>query len=162
VAEGFFHLMAYKDEYEIARLLTHETFLRQIRAQFSGDLKIKHHLAPPLFTRRDRQTGKIRKLAFGIWIRPVLRLLARFKFLRGTPLDAFGYTRERRAERARIVEYEHMIGEICCSLSPGKLSTATEIAALASTIRGYGHVKEQNVEKAAIRLAQLRRSMTIE
>jgi len=160
VAEGFFHLMAYKDEYEIARLLTHEAFLRQIRAQFSGDLKIKHHLAPPLFTRRDRQTGKIRKLAFGIWIRPVLRLLARFKFLRGTPFDGFGYTRERRAERARIVEYEQMIGEICSSLSPANLSTATEIVALASTIRGYGHVKEQNVQKAARRMAQLRASAT--
>jgi indolepyruvate ferredoxin oxidoreductase len=155
VAEGFFQIMAYKDEYEIARLLTDESFMRQVRSQFSGDLKIKLHLAPPLFTRRDRKTGKIHKIAFGIWIKPVLRLLARFKFLRGTHLDVFGYTRERRNERARIVEYEQTIGEICPSLSPGNLNTATEIAALASTIRGFGHVKEQNVKKAASRLARM-------
>ena len=160
VAEGFFQIMAYKDEYEIARLLTDDSFMQQVRAQFSGKLKIKHHLAPPLLARRDRKTGKIRKIAFGTWIRPGLRLLARFKFLRGTPLDVFGYTRERRHERARIVEYEQTIGEICSSLTPGKLATATEIAALASTIRGYGHVKEQNVKKASERLAQLRESAT--
>jgi len=156
VAEGFFQIMAYKDEYEIARLLTDDSFMRQVRSQFSGDLKIKLHLAPPLFAPRDRKTGKLRKITFGVWIKPVLRLLARFKFLRGTPLDVFGYTRERRHERARIVEYEQTIGDICSSLVPGKLKTATEIAALASTIRGYGHVKEQNVKKAAKRLAQLR------
>ncbi|MEE8495314.1 MAG: indolepyruvate ferredoxin oxidoreductase family protein [Xanthomonadales bacterium] len=160
VVEGLFQIMAYKDEYEIARLLTDESFMQQVRAQFSGKFKIKHHLAPPLFARRDRTTGKIRKITFGIWIRPVLRLLARFKFLRGTPLDVFGYTRERRLERARIVEYERTISEICSSLSPANLSTATEIAALASTIRGYGHVKEQNVIKATRKLAQLRGSAT--
>jgi indolepyruvate ferredoxin oxidoreductase len=153
--------MAYKDEYEIARLLTDESFMRKVRSQFSGDLKIKFQLAPPMLARPDRKTGKIRKIAFGAWIKPVLRLLARFKFLRGTHLDVFGYTRERRQERARIVEYEQTIGEICSSLSPGKLKTATEIAALASTIRGYGHVKEQNVKKAARRLAQLRTSGTV-
>ncbi len=158
VAEGFFQLMAYKDEYEIARLLTDDSFMRQVRSQFSGDLKIKHHLAPPLFTRRDRKTGKIHKITFGTWIRPILRLLARFKFLRGTPFDVFGYTRERRDERARIVEYEQTIGEICSSLSLANLANATEIAALALTIRGYGHVKEQNVEKAARRMAQLQAS----
>ncbi len=158
VAEGFFQIMAYKDEYEIARLLTDDSFMRQVRSQFSGDLKIKHHLAPPLLTRRDRKTGKINKITFGAWIRPVLRLLARFKFLRGTPFDVFGYTRERRDERARIVEYEQTMGKICASLSPADLETATEIAALASTIRGYGHIKEQNVDKAARRLAELQAS----
>ena len=155
VAEGFFHIMAYKDEYEIARLLTDDSFMRQVRSQFSGDLKIKLHLAPPLFAPRDRKTGELRKIAFGVWIKPVLRLLARFKFLRSTPLDVFGYTSERRHERARIVEYEQTIREICSSLSSGKLETATEIAALASTIRGYGHIKEQNVKKAAKRLARI-------
>jgi indolepyruvate ferredoxin oxidoreductase len=160
VAEGFFHIMAYKDEYEIARLLTDKTFQQQIRSQFSGDLKIKYNLAPPLLTRRNRKTGKIKKIAFGTWIRPGLRLLARFKFLRGTPLDVFGYTRERRNERARILEYERTIGEICRSLSPAGLKSATEIAALALTIRGFGHVKEQNVVKAARRLSELRTAQT--
>jgi indolepyruvate ferredoxin oxidoreductase len=160
VAEGFFQLMAYKDEYEIARLLTDDTFTQQVRSQFSGDLKIKYHLAPPLFAPRDRKTGKLRKIAFGSWIWPILRLLARFKFLRGTPFDVFGYTRERRDERARIVEYEQTIGEICSSLSLTSLAKATEIAALASTIRGFGHVKEQNAEKAARRMDQLQESIT--
>ncbi len=158
VAEGFFQIMAYKDEYEIARLLTDESFMRQVRSQFSGDLKIKYHMAPPLIAPRDRKTGKLRKIAFGTWITPVLRLLARFKFLRGTPFDLFGYTRERRDERARIVEYEQRIAEISSSLTAASLDKATEIAALALTIRGFGHVKEKNVEKAAKRLAELQAS----
>jgi indolepyruvate ferredoxin oxidoreductase len=149
IAMGLFHVMAYKDEYEIARLLTSNDFMQQVRTQFSGDFKITHHLAPPLLARRNRETGKISKMTFGPWIRPVLTVLARFRFLRGTPLDIFGYTRERRQERARIVEYERMANELCSSLSPGNLEVAAEKAARVLKIRGYGHIKERNVEAVA-------------
>ena len=161
VAEGFFHTMAYKDEYEVARLHTSEIFTRQLQATISGKPKITHHLAPPFLTRRDRKTGRIHKFAFGPWIRPFLRILARFKFLRGTAFDIFGYTRERRDERARIIAYETTIAELCTSLSSNTLDTATEIAALASTIRGFGQVKERSVEKAGKQLNYLLSRMAV-
>ncbi len=152
VARGFFQTMAYKDEYEVARLHTSETFTHQLQSMISGDFKITHHFAPPLFTRRNRQSGKLHKIAFGPWIRPFLRVLAKLKILRGTPFDVFGYTRERRRERRRIEEYEQTISDLCASLSISNLQTATQIAALASTIRGYGHVKESNAKQAGKQL----------
>jgi len=155
VAEGFSHLMAYKDEYEVARLHTGATFISQLQATILEKPRITHHLAPPLITRRDPKAGQIRKLAFGPWIRPLLRLLARLKFLRGTPLDVFGHTRERREERARIDEYERIIADICTSLTVDDLEIATQIASLASTIRGYGHVKQRSAEKASEQLENL-------
>ncbi len=156
VAKGFFHAMAYKDEYEVARLHTSEAFTRQLEATISGKPKITHHLAPPFITRRDPKTGQIRKLAFGPWIRPILRLIAHLKVLRGTPFDMFSYTRERRDERARIDEYEQTITAICSSLSTQKLDVATEIATLILSIRGFGHVKQLNAETAGKRLEQLK------
>ena len=155
VAEGFFHTMAYKDEYEVARLHTSEEFTRQLRSTISGKPKITYHLAPPFWTRRDSKTGKIRKIAVGPWIRPVMSVLARLKFLRGTFLDVFGYTRERRDERARIDEYERLITELCNLLSTDRLENAIQIASLASSIRGYGHIKERNAQKAAKQLEDL-------
>jgi len=159
VAGGFFQTMAYKDEYEVARLHTSKAFTRQLQATISGKPKITYHLAPPFLTRRDSKTGKIRKIAVGPWIRPFMMILARFKFLRGTVFDIFGYTRERRDERARIDAYERLITGICTSLSIGKLGTATEIAALAMSIRGYGHIKERTVIKANQQLHSLRLKM---
>jgi indolepyruvate ferredoxin oxidoreductase len=156
VAKGFFHAMAYKDEYEVARLHTSEAFTRQLETTISGKPKITHHLAPPFITRRDPKTGQIRKLAFGPWIRPILRLIAHLKVLRGTPFDMFSYTRERRDERARIDEYEQTITDICSSLSTQKLEVATEIATLILSIRGFGHVKQLNAETAGKRLDQLK------
>ncbi len=155
VAEGFFHTMAYKDEYEVARLHTSKAFTRQLRATISGKFKITHHLAPPFLTRRDRKTGQIHKIAFGPWIRPFLRLLAHLKVLRGTPFDVFAYTRERRDERARLEQYEQRISDLCASLTAANHETATEIAALATSIRGYGHIKERNAEKADKQLERL-------
>jgi indolepyruvate ferredoxin oxidoreductase len=148
VARGLFHVMAYKDEYEVARLHTSKEFTRQLQATISGKPKITHHLAPPFLTRRDPKTGEIRKLAFGPWIRPFLTVIAKLKPLRGTPLDVFGYTRERRDERARIEEYERAVGDLCDSLTSEKMALATEIAALVLTIRGFGHVKQRNADKA--------------
>jgi len=155
VAKGFFHAMAYKDEYEVARLHTSEAFTRQLEATISGKPKITHHLAPPFITRRDPKTGQIRKIAFGPWIRPFLRVIAHLKVLRGTPFDVFGYTSERRDERVRIDEYEQMISDICTSLSSEKLQVATEIAKLILSIRGFGHVKEHSAETAGKQLEQL-------
>ncbi len=155
VAKSFFHAMAYKDEYEVARLHTSEAFTRQLEATISGKPKITHHLAPPFITRRDPKTGQIRKLAFGPWIRPLLRVIAHLKVLRATPFDVFGYTRERRDERARIDEYEQTISDICTSLSSEKLQVATEIAKLTLSIRGFGHVKEHSAETAGKQLEQL-------
>jgi len=155
VAEGFFHSMAYKDEYEVARLHTSKAFTRQLQATISGKFKITHHLAPPLLARRDPSTGQIRKIAFGPWIRPFLRLLAGMKVLRGTPFDMFGYTRERRDERARLEQYEQRISNLCASLTPANHETATQIAALATSICGYGHIKERNAEKAGKQLDHL-------
>jgi len=158
VAKGFFHAMAYKDEYEVARLHTSEAFTRQLEATISGKPKITHHLAPPFITRRDPKTGQIRKLAFGPWIRPFLRVIAHLKVLRGTPFDMFGYTRERRDERARIDEYEQTITDICTSLSSENLQVATEIATLILNIRGFGHIKQRNAEAAGQQLEQLYKS----
>jgi indolepyruvate ferredoxin oxidoreductase len=155
VAKGFFHTMAYKDEYEVARLHTSEAFTRQLQATILTKPKITHHLAPPFLSRRDPKTGQFKKISIGHGIRPVLRMLARLKFLRGTKLDIFGYTSERRAERARIDEYERMIIGLCTTLSAENLATATEIAALALTIRGFGHIKERNAEKANEQLQSL-------
>ncbi len=148
VASGFFQTMAYKDEYEVARLHTNKEFSRQLRATISGKPKITYHLAPPFLTRRDPKTGKIRKIAFGPWIRPWMSALARLKFLRGTALDIFGYTSERRGERARIDSYEKTIRQICRMLSADNLETATQIASLATTIRGFGHIKQRNALEA--------------
>ena len=155
VADGFFHTMAYKDEYEVARLHTRAAFTRQLQATISGKFKITHHLAPPFLTRRDSKTGKIRKIAFGPWIRPLLWLLARFKFLRGTAFDVFGYSRERRDERARIEDFEQRITDLSASLCAANHRTATEIAALALTIRGYGHIKQRSAEKAGKQMERL-------
>jgi len=155
VAGGLFQTMAYKDEYEVARLHTSKEFTRQLRSTISGKPRVTYHLAPPFWTRRNKKTGKIRKIAVGPWFRLPMSALAKLKFLRGTPFDVFGYTRERRDERARIDTYEQIIADICTSLSTDNLETATACAALASTIRGYGHIKERNAEKAGRQLEKL-------
>ncbi len=155
VAKGFFQLMAYKDEYEVARLFSDKKFHRALQSQFSGNIKITHHLAPSLLSRRDKETGHLRKRAFGPWLHPMLSVLARFKFLRGTPFDPFGYTDERRQERRRVADYEERIRSISASLSSTTLEAATEIAGLALTIRGFGHVKEHNARLAEDRLREL-------
>jgi len=160
VAQGFFHVMAYKDEYEVARLHTSKAFTRQLQATISGKFKITHHLAPPFLTRRDPKTGQIPKITFGSWIRPFLRLLAKLKFLRGTVFDVFAYSRERRDERARIDDYEKTITDICNSLSADQLETATGIASLVLSIRGFGHIKESSVAKADKQLDHLMSRMT--
>ncbi len=147
VARGMFKLMAYKDEYEVARLHTGSAFAEQIGSMFEGDYTIVHHLAPPLLSRHNDK-GELVKRAFGPWVRVAMRALGRMKGLRGTKLDLFGYTQERRAERSLIRRYRDSIDEILATLTEGKLTLAVEIANLPQDIRGYGHVKARNAAAA--------------
>ena len=147
VANNLFKLMAYKDEYEVARLYTDGSFQKQLEASFEGDLKLEFHLAPPLFARRDPTTGHLKKMRFGPWLMNVFRPLAALKVLRGTALDIFGRTPERRDERALIGEYEDLCRELVGALTSNNHAAAVALASLPEKIRGFGHVKEASVKK---------------
>ena len=148
VARNLYGLMAYKDEYEVARLYSDPGFRERLASQFDGIERIELLLAPPLLARRDRKSGQIRKLRFGPWIFPVLKQLAKLKRLRGTALDIFGRTAERRSERALIDEYQAIVDELTERLSPDNHGSAMAIASMPSKIRGYGHVKETAIKAA--------------
>ncbi len=150
VARVFSRLMAYKDEYEVARLYTDGEFAKKLKAQFDGDITVKFNLAPPLFSKRDPVTGHLMKKEYGSWMMKAFGILAKFKGLRGSALDIFGYTEERKMERKLIDEYEQLILALLPKLSAGELNeiqyqTAVELATTAQKLRGYGHVKENNV-----------------
>ena len=140
-AESLFKLMAYKDEYEVARLYTDGAFAAELRDAFEGDLRVTIHLAPPLLARRDPITGEAKKIAFGPWILPALRGLAKLRRLRGTPFDLFGYSAERRAERAMIADHEALLEELAAGLNAENRALAVALAATPQAIRGFGHVK---------------------
>jgi indolepyruvate ferredoxin oxidoreductase len=147
VARCLFKLMAYKDEYEVARLHTDPAFHARIGAMFEGDYKLNYHLAPPLISRRNDQ-GELQKRRFGPAMLTGFRLLARLKGLRGSALDIFGKTEERRQERALIGEYRASIEEVLRTLKPDNHATALEIARIPEQIKGFGHVKERNLHTA--------------
>jgi indolepyruvate ferredoxin oxidoreductase len=155
VARYYFKLLAYKDEYEVARLYADPAFMEKVRAQFDGDYKLHFHLAPPLFARRDPVTGELRKSEYGGWVFTAFKLLARLKGLRGTPFDLFGRTAERRMERQLIADYEAAVGEMLARLSAQNHGLAVQIASIPEDIRGYGHVKEASVAKARAKQAEL-------
>ena len=149
VARYLFKLMAYKDEYEVARLYTDGAFIKQVAAEFGGDdLRFEFHLAPPLLAKRDPATGRPRKMSFGPWMMSAFKLLARLKGLRGTALDVFGYSQERRMERRLLADYEAMLGEILGKLTPDNHHSAVGLAAIPEKIRGFGPVKARNVKAA--------------
>ena len=160
VARNLFKLMAYKDEYEVARLYTDGDFLARVAGQFEGDYRIRLHLAPPLWSKADPVTGEPRKGTYGPWMLKAMAVLAKFKGLRGTALDPFGYAQERREERRLIVEYEALLEELLERLSPETIATAVELASLPEHIRGFGPVKARSIARAAERrtalLARLR------
>jgi indolepyruvate ferredoxin oxidoreductase len=157
VARYLFKLMAYKDEYEVARLYADTSFLERVKSSFDGDkLSFEFHLAPPLLARRDPTTGEPRKMSFGPWMLPVFRMLAKLKFLRGTAFDLFGYSKERQTERRLIADYEYLLGEICEFLTPGNHRFAVGLAAIPEKIRGYGPVKERHLTAAKAEEAALR------
>jgi indolepyruvate ferredoxin oxidoreductase len=147
VARYLFKLMAYKDEYEVARLHTDPAFTAKIEAMFEGDYKLVHHLAPPMTAKRNDK-GELQKKPFGPWMRTAFGVLARLKGLRGGAFDVFGRTEERRTERALIVEYRQCIEELLKTLNAGNLALAAEIARIPEEIRGYGHVKERHLVAA--------------
>ncbi|MGZ5891783.1 MAG: indolepyruvate ferredoxin oxidoreductase family protein [Caldimonas sp.] len=157
VAEQMRKLMAYKDEYEVARLYTDGAFARQIAAQFEGDLKLEFYMAPPALVKRkgSGRAAAPKKRRFGPWLLPMLRLLARGKFLRGTPFDPFGRTEERKLERRLIAEYEARVDELLAGLAPDKVAVAVAIANVPASIRGYGHVKLASLAIARAREKEL-------
>lgn len=148
VARYGFKLMAYKDEYEVARLYTDGSFQRQVDAAFTGDYSLEFNLAPPLLSRRDPETGLIGKSIFGPWMMTAFKVLAKFKGVRGTRLDVFGYSAERRLERQLIADYEATVDVLLSSLSPENHTLAIEIASIPEHIRGYGHVKQRHIDDA--------------
>ncbi len=156
VARYLFKLMAYKDEYEVARLYTDTSFLDRVKASFDGDLRFEFHLAPPLFAKRDPLTGEPKKRSFGPWMLKVFAVLAKFKFLRGTPLDPFGYMLERRTERRLIAEYEALLSMIAAELTPLNHQSAVALASLPEKIRGFGPVKQRHLDAAKVEEATLR------
>jgi indolepyruvate ferredoxin oxidoreductase len=156
VARYLFKLMAYKDEYEVARLYTDGSFEKQVKAEFAGDnLRFEFHLSPPLLARRDKTTGLPRKMSFGPWLLPAFRLLAKMKFLRGTALDPFGYSVERRTERKLIEDYEAMLGDVFANLTPENHHLAVGLAAIPEKVRGFGHVKQRHLVTAKAEEAAL-------
>ena len=155
VARYYFKLLAYKDEYEVARLHTGAAFRDKLQATFAGRYKLRYHLAPPIFERRDPDTGLPQKREFGPWVLIVLRILARLKGLRGTPFDVFGKSAERKLERQLIDDYESTLAEVAERLDPGNHALAVEIASIPERIRGFGHVKARHLEAARAREAEL-------
>jgi indolepyruvate ferredoxin oxidoreductase len=148
VARNYYKLLAYKDEYEVARLYTNGDFIKEVKAQFDGNYKLKFNLAPPIMETTDPATGRPKKREFGPWMLPALQILAKFKFLRGTAFDPFGHLKDRKEERALIKEYEGTLDTILQHATPANMATAREILALPDSIRGYGPVKDASIKKA--------------
>ena len=160
VARYLFKLMAYKDEYEVARLYSETSFLDRVKSTFAGDeLRLEFHLAPPLLARRNPETGEPKKMSFGPWMLKVFAVLAKFKFLRGTPLDPFGYTAERQMERRLISDYEHLLGEIFEHLTPANHHVAVALAMIPEKIRGFGPIKQRHLAAAKSEEAALQEQL---
>ncbi len=155
VAVSYAKLLAYKDEYEVARLYCDSRFQARLDDQFEGEYRLEFHLAPPLLARRDPVTGQPRKRRYGPWMLRVFQLLARLRPLRGTPLDPFGYSAERRMERQLIGDYERLVETLISNLNQDNHAIAVELAELAQTVRGYGHIKATAVAAAKAREREL-------
>lgn len=157
VADTFFKLMAYKDEYEVARLFTTDTFHTGLTAQFEGVEKLRFHMAPPIFSKRNPTTGAPIKRTFGPWILPAMRLLAKAKFLRAGKFDIFGKTAERKMERKLIEDYADLVTELCHALTETRYDATVKTLRLAQKVRGFGHVKERSFKlyQANLKTAQL-------
>jgi indolepyruvate ferredoxin oxidoreductase len=154
VARSYFRLLAYKDEYEVARLHAGDEFRAALARAFSGSLTVRFHLAPPWLA-KSRDGRPPRKVEFGAWVLPAFALLARLRRLRGTPFDPFGRQAERRLERQLISDYERLVGELLTALTPERHALAVELASLWEQARGFGHVKAAAVERLRAREASL-------
>lgn len=155
VARYYAKLLAYKDEYEVARLHADGEFRKKIESMFEGDYTVVYHLAPPLLAKTDPQTGEPRKMRFGSWMLPLFKILSPMKGLRGTALDIFGYTQERKTERALIREYEETVETLLKKLTPQNHAVAVQIASIPEEIRGFGHIKLKSVAAARKKREQL-------
>ncbi|MFO7550905.1 MAG: DUF6537 domain-containing protein, partial [Haliea sp.] len=142
---NLYKLMAYKDEYEVARLYTDEKFREQLEATFEGDYSLQFHLAPPIFSRGLDEQGRPRKRTFGPWMLRAFAVLARFRGVRGTWMDPFGYHPDRRQERALIADYRALLEELLAGLDSDNFDIALELARLPGEVRGYGPVKAASV-----------------
>jgi indolepyruvate ferredoxin oxidoreductase len=149
VARQLFKLMAYKDEYEVARLHTNKQFLERVKSQFEGDFKVFYHLAPPLIAKRNEK-GQLIKQKMSPHMLLAFKVLAQFKFLRGTALDIFGRTEERQTERALIQEYKDAIDELLVSLKSENLALAVKMANVTEQVKGFGHVKEKHLSAVMV------------
>jgi len=149
-ARYLYKLMAYKDEYEVARLHTAPEALAQLQAQFKAGYKVQFHLAPPLLAKRDPVTGELQKRPYGPWVLTAFKLLAKLKGLRGGALDVFGKTEERRHERQLIEDYITLLDEIVAKLNADNHQAAVALASVPDEIRGYGHVKEKSLAAAKV------------
>ena len=148
-------IMAYKDEYEVARLYTSDVFQSALDAQFDGDYRLKIYLSPPLFARMDSATGRPRKIAMGRWVLSLFKILRRMRRLRGTTFDPFGYTHERRKERRLILDYRILMQDVASKLTSENLGAAISLAKAAADIRGFGPVKNDSFEDYEARLPGL-------
>jgi indolepyruvate ferredoxin oxidoreductase len=148
VARAYHKLLAYKDEYEVARLHADGELRKKVADMFEGDYKVVFHLAPPLLARVDPRTGEPRKMQFGPWMLGVFKILAPLRFLRGTPFDPFGRTEERRMERELIGEYERTVETLIKGLTAQNHALAVQIASVPEEMRGFGYIKKRNVEAA--------------
>lgn len=155
VARYYAKLLAYKDEYEVARLYADGKFLKDLEAKFEGDYKLKFYMAPPLLAKRDPVTGHLKKRSFGPWVFKAYKMLTRFKWLRGTPLDPFGYTADRKLERQLIKDYEKVMDEVLANLNQDNHEYAVELACIPEHIRGYSHIKDAHLKSAKPREAEL-------
>ncbi len=151
VAESYHHVLAIKDEYEVARLFSRTGFLTSVRARFDGPVRLGVYLAPPLFARRDPVTGAPVKRRFGPWIFPLFTGLARLRSLRGTPFDPFGWTAERRADRAAIAAFERLVEALLAELTPTTHGAAVALAKLPREVRGFGPVRARARAAASAR-----------
>ncbi|MEE2761076.1 MAG: DUF6537 domain-containing protein, partial [Pseudomonadota bacterium] len=147
-ARNLYRLMAYKDEYEVARLFTHARFRARLQARFDGALRLNYHLAPPLFAPKNSVSGAPRKVRFGAWMGPVFGFLAQLKFLRGTPFDPFGALAERRAERNLRDQFEDLIDGIARNLTAANSNAALALITNFDQVRGFGHIKQDSMEAA--------------
>jgi len=155
VARYYFKLLAIKDEYEVARLYADGDFAARVAAAFEGDYKFTFHLAPPLVSGIDPATGEAKKATYGPWMIRAFGVLAKLRRLRGTPLDLFNRSAERKMERALIGEYEAVLDEIFARLTADNHALAIELAEIPEHIRGYGHVKARHVKAAKAKEAEL-------
>jgi len=155
VARYLSKLMSYKDEYEVARLYTNGDFITRLKQQFEGDFKLEFNMAPPLLARPRKPGGEPQKIAIGAWMFNVLKVMAKMKTLRGGALDVFGKTAERRMERALIGEYRELVLGVLPKLNASTQGTVQKIAELPEMIRGYGPIKDRNVEQYRVEREKL-------